>query len=211
VLGNHDLHLLMVAAGLRSEKRGDTLAPILAAADRDDLLDWLRAQPLVHRADGLLLVHGGLWPTWTPAEAERIGKQASAGVRSGAALAALAAGVPAAPWNGNLRGAARAAAALRLMTTLRMLDAGGAPLKYAGPPGAAPRGAIPWYDAPDRRSRDVTVLFGHWAAHDFLLRPGPGAIIALDSGCVWGRALTAVRLDDLSVFQEPAADGAAED
>jgi bis(5'-nucleosyl)-tetraphosphatase (symmetrical) len=233
VLGNHDIHLLMVAAGLRAEKPGDTLERLLRARDRDELLAWLRARPLVHRDGRFVLVHGGLWPSWSPAEAVRLSAQASRLVESGEALSALAQikGTP--PWrpakarlastrSAGTRSVARsgalspeqAATFIRLVTTLRLIDPrrGGHPVKYAGPPEAGPRGAMPWYAVPGRRSHHGVLVFGHWAAHGLTVRD---RLIALDSGCVWGRALSAVCVSDPAgsrrVVQEPARDGTAED
>lgn len=208
VLGNHDLHLLLVAAGQRETKKGDTLDDVLEARDRDELVAWLTGRPLVFREGRFLLVHGGLWPTWTADGALRLSDEASRALASGEALPDLARPRRAA-WDPSLTGVDRAVAAMRLMTTLRMLDQGGEPLKYNGPPDEAPDGAVAWYDAPGRRSRDVCVLFGHWAAHGFAYHYPDW--VALDSGCVWGNLLTALRLDDMAVFQEPAVDGAAED
>jgi bis(5'-nucleosyl)-tetraphosphatase (symmetrical) len=211
ILGNHDLHLLLAAAGLRPRKPRDTLDAILDARDRDDLLAWVRARPLVHRDGRYLLVLGGLWPTWSLDEAESLSHEVAAQLRGGRAfLEALAAGSGGlAAWDEKSKGVERARHAAALMTTLRMLDKHGEPLKFSGAPADAPRGAVPWYDAPRRRSRDATILFGHWAAHGFAdHRP---EWISLDSGCVWGRSLTAVRLGDGKAFHEPAADGASED
>jgi bis(5'-nucleosyl)-tetraphosphatase (symmetrical) len=211
ILGNHDLHLLLAAAGLRPRKPRDTLEPILEARDRDDLLAWVRERPLVHRDGPYLLVHGGLWPSWSADDAVVLSNEVATHLRGGRAfLDALAAGSGGlAAWDDKARGVERARHAAALMTTLRMLDKHGEPLKFSGAPADAPKGAIPWYDAPRRRSRDATILFGHWAAHGFAQRLPEW--IALDSGCVWGRLLTAVRLDDGKVFHEPAADGASED
>jgi bis(5'-nucleosyl)-tetraphosphatase (symmetrical) len=212
VLGNHDLHLLLAAEGLRPRKPRDTLEQVLEAPDRDDLLAWLRARPPVHHEPPYLLVHGGLWPTWTVADAVQLGHEIGWHLRSEKSgfLAALAAGMgQPTVWDEAATGVERARSAAAIMTTLRMLDKHGQPLKFSGSPAEAPRGAVPWYDAPGRRSADATVLFGHWAAHDAELHLPEW--IALDSGCVWGRSLTAVRLDDAVIFQEPAADGASED
>jgi bis(5'-nucleosyl)-tetraphosphatase (symmetrical) len=210
VMGNHDLHLLLRAAGLRERKKRDTIEDIVRAPDADELCAWVRARPLVHHEAPYLLVHGGLWPGWSVGDARRLSDEVAASLRKNdALLEALADGVRDVTWDERLTGTARVHAATVLMTTLRMLDRDGEPLHYSGPPDEAPKGAVPWFDAPRRRSADATVLFGHWAALGFVLRPP--RYIALDSGCVWGRALTAVRLDDLAVFQEPAADGASED
>jgi bis(5'-nucleosyl)-tetraphosphatase (symmetrical) len=210
VMGNHDLHLLLRAAGLRERKKRDTLDDVLAAPDRDELCAWLRARPLVFREAPYLMVHGGLWPAWSADDALELSGEVAASLRRGdALLEALAEPVKHLTWDDRFTGTARVHAAAVLMTTLRMLDKKGEPLHYSGPPDEAPKGALAWYDAPRRRSADVTVLFGHWAAHDLAVRAP--RFVALDSGCVWGRALSAVRLDDLAVFQEPAADGAHED
>ncbi len=216
VLGNHDVHLLLRAAGLRKKKPRDTLDDILAASDRDDLCGWVRQRPLVHWAPPYLMVHAGLWPTWTVDDAVRLSAEVSAelvrpggGEGRGRDILELLVAKAATTWDDHLTGAARACAATHLMTTLRMFDARGQPLDHNGPPSEAPRGAVPWFDAAHRRSKDTIMLFGHWAALGFVQRLPH--FIALDSGCVWGRELTAVRLDDLAVFREPAADGSSED
>jgi bis(5'-nucleosyl)-tetraphosphatase (symmetrical) len=213
ILGNHDLHLLLAAEGLRPRKPRDTLDEILEAKDRDDLLAWVRTRPLVHHEAPFLMVHGGLWPSWTVEETLTLAAEIAAELRAAprAFLAALAAGAGAglAAWDEAATGLERACRAAALMTTLRMLDKKGEPLKFNGAPSEAPKGAIAWYDAPRRKSREATVLFGHWAAHDAAVHLPEW--VALDSGCVWGRSLSALRLDDGQLFQEPARDGAHED
>jgi bis(5'-nucleosyl)-tetraphosphatase (symmetrical) len=211
VLGNHDLHLLLAAAGLRPRKPRDTLDPILEATDLDDLLAWVRSRPLVHHEAPFLMVHGGLWPTWSVDDALALSAEVTAALRAGRGLLeALAAGSGSlAAWDGKEKGVERARHAAALITTLRMLDKHGEPLKFSGAPAEAPKGAYAWYDAPKRRSRDATILFGHWAAHGYVSHLPEW--VSLDSGCVWGRALTALRLDDGKAFHEPARDGAHED
>ena len=215
VLGNHDLHLLARAAGLARAKRRDTLEEVLAAPDRDDLLDWLRRRPLLHREGGYLLVHAGLLPAWTPAEAERLAREVEEELRGDRAerlLRSLRAEPPR-PWRASLSGGARRRLALAVFTRLRTLREDGRLCDdFSGPPEEAPTGCRPWFELPDRRSAGETVIFGHWAALGLLLR---GGLAALDTGCAWGRELTALRLDDLddlddlkqgALFQEPAVE-----
>ena len=191
VLGNHELHLLAVAAGARKAKRGDTLAPILTAPDREALLDWVRDRPLAHHDRGWLLVHAGLLPAWdlpTTLERARHVERALRGP-DGAALLTKA-------------GPRKLRAALHALTRLRFVDADGEP-DYGpkGPPGSAP-GCAPWFDAPGRRwAGQARIVHGHWAALGLRVSP---EVVSLDTGCVWGRALTAFCLEDERVVQVPA-------
>lgn len=199
VLGNHDLHLLAVSAGLRRQKKKDTLAPILGAPDREELLEWLRGRPLLVRAQGAVMIHAGLLPEWTLDEAEAQASELSDELRGPG-------------WRGLLeRYFARQRAkspllrALEALTTLRTLDAEGRPLAgFKGPPAERPAGSEPWFSAPGRRWEGAErVFFGHWAALGF--HEAPGAV-GLDSGCVWGKALSAYRLEDDAHFCQPACD-----
>jgi bis(5'-nucleosyl)-tetraphosphatase (symmetrical) len=204
VLGNHDLHLLARAAGVAEVKRRDTLEAVLEAPDRDDLLLWLRNRPLVHREGEHLLVHAGLFPSWSPAGAERLAREVEERLRSDKASRLLAAidQKTAERWRDDLAGHDRALAALAGFARLRTLDAEARMCPdFSGPPQTAPRGCRPWFSVPDRRSAGVTVLFGHWAALGLRLESG---VAALDTGCAWGRELTALRLDDGRVFNEAA-------
>lgn len=208
VLGNHDLHLLGRAAGARDARKGDTLRPILEAPDRDALLDWLRAQPFLHLDDGWLLVHAGLLPSWDLAAARRAAvrlEDALAGPRWKLALAAWEGKVPLRWEEADPLGRPRLA--LAALTRLRCVDAKGRPaLGYSGPPPAGRGELRPWYAARPLLPGGVRWLFGHWAAHGFgAVRGG----FALDSGCIWGGALTALRLDDHRLFQVPPAPGDA--
>jgi bis(5'-nucleosyl)-tetraphosphatase (symmetrical) len=208
VLGNHDLHLLARAAGLVKERRRDTLEAILAARDRDDLLAWLRARPLLHQEGGHTLVHAGLLPEWTVEEAAALAREVEAelrGEKGERLLASLRDELPG-PWETALSGSARRRLALAVFTRLRTLVPGkGLCTDFSGPPHLAPTGCVAWFDVPARKSRGATtLLFGHWAALGLLQKDG---VIALDTGCVWGRTLTAMRLDDGELFQVPAAEG----
>lgn len=204
VLGNHDLHLLARALGVAAAKRRDTLEAVLAAPDRDDLLAWLRGRPLMHRQDGRVLTHAGLFPAWTVDQAEALAREVEARLRGAAAFRLLAAFGGKAPerWHAGLSGAARARVALAGFAKLRTLTAEGRMCAdFSGPPHEAPRGCLPWFEAPGRKSAGAQIVFGHWAAMGLRLAPG---VAALDTGCVWGRALTALRLDDGAIVQEPA-------
>jgi bis(5'-nucleosyl)-tetraphosphatase (symmetrical) len=209
VLGNHDLHLLALAAGVARPRRGDTLAEVLAAPDAGELLSWLRHRPLLHREGNRILVHAGLLPAWTLAAAERAAREAEAGLRGeqwGALLAALRHGsFPG--WSADLRLAERRRLALAAFSMLRTVAPDGRPcLDYSGPPHEAPAGCSPWWEPPSRRRRGSTVVFGHWAALGAHLLPQRG-VVALDSGCAWGGPLSAYRLEDGALFQEANQDG----
>ena len=209
VLGNHDLHLLSLARGLRTPGRGDTLDALLAAPDRDDLLDWLRARPFVLRVHGaapIHIVHAGLLPAWSADDALALGAECHAALVSADGDRLLSAlREPRPPrWSADLHGWTRLALAVSVLTRLRVCDTDGAPrLDFKGPPHEAPTGCRPWFDAPGRRSADDQLVFGHWAALGFHRRPG---LLGLDTGCVWGGQLTACRLEDRAVFHEPCAD-----
>jgi bis(5'-nucleosyl)-tetraphosphatase (symmetrical) len=206
VLGNHDLHLLARAAGVTIPKKRDTLEEVLEAPDRDDLLAWLRSRPLVHREGEVLLVHAGLFPEWTAAEAEELAREVEARLRGEKApkLLATVDQKMAEKWKDGLSGSERARAALAGFAKLRTLEADGRMCsEFSGPPALAPKGCRPWFAVPERRSAGSTVIFGHWAALG--LKVGKG-IAAIDTGCAWGRELTALRLDDWRLFQEPVAE-----
>ena len=204
VLGNHDLHLLAVAHGIRPPHPSDTLDAILAAPDRAELIDWLRRRPLAIEADGHLLVHAGVLPQWSKAQALALAGEVEARLR-GADLAGFLGGMygnaPAA-WDEALEGAARLRVVVNAMTRLRFCDAAGVMDFKMKESGTAPEGSglMPWFEVPGRRSESDTVAFGHWSALGLLLRPN---LIGLDSGCVWGGQLTAVRLHDRALLQVP--------
>jgi bis(5'-nucleosyl)-tetraphosphatase (symmetrical) len=204
VLGNHDLHLLALAAGLSETKRRDTLEPVLEARDRDDLLLWLRHRPLVHCEGETLLVHAGLFPSWTPAGAARLAREVEERLRGakGSKLLAAIDQKTAERWSDDLTGHERARAALAGFARLRTLDDQGRMCPdFSGPPQEAPKGCRPWYTVPGRKSAGATAIFGHWAALGLHVEDG---VAALDTGAAWGCELTALRLDDWRIFQERA-------
>jgi bis(5'-nucleosyl)-tetraphosphatase (symmetrical) len=204
VLGNHDLHLLIVAAGHRAAHARDTLSAILEAPDREELLDWLRRRPLVVREGGLLLVHAGLLPSWTPAAAVALSREVETVLASpgyDAFLACLYGDEPA-RWDNGLAGPDRLRVIVNTCTRLRFCSADDAmEFQEKRGPEHAPAGFAPWFAHPERKSAAVTVLCGHWSTLDLMFAPN---VLMLDSGCLWGGTLSAVRLDDGRLFQVPS-------
>jgi len=201
VLGNHDLHLLAAAHRVRRPGRGDTLDAVLGAPDRDALLDWLRARPLAHLEDGRLLVHAGVFPSWTAEQAVGLADEVSRVLRGAHWVDFLRAMYGDAPdrWDDGLSGDDRLRAIVNALTRMRFVDASGR-MDFAVKEGAhaAPPGLLPWFDAPGRRTADVVVVCGHWSTLGLVQRPD---LVALDTGCVWGGALTAVQLADRRTWQ----------
>jgi bis(5'-nucleosyl)-tetraphosphatase (symmetrical) len=208
VLGNHDLHLLACAAGVRARRPRDTFDDVLVAPDRDELLDWLRGRPLAHREGRFLLVHAGVPPGWRFADVMERGAELERLLRRkrwSRTLKAIYDRAAPRVWRETFSRSDRARAISGGLTRLRMCDRQGRPVwSYSGPPEEAPPETRPWYfwRAADG-GPDETVLFGHWAALGRRLLPGAWG---LDSACSWGATLTAVRLEDGEVFEEPCAD-----
>lgn len=205
VLGNHDLHLLVAASGYTKRYPGDTIDEILAAPDREALLHWVRQQKLMHadKDKGYAMVHAGLLPQWNIDKALALAAEAEAvlrGERHNDFLRPLYGNQPSA-WRDDLTGDDRQRVIVNAMTRMRLCTAAGDMEfnhKLAPVAGAMPDGYMPWYDVPGRASADTTILFGHWASLGVLLRAD---VIGLDSGCVWGRKLSALRLEDRRTFQ----------
>ena len=202
VLGNHDLHLLAVANGIRPEHASDTLGEILDAPDRDELITWLRQRPLALQQQGHVLVHAGLLPQWSATQALSLSDEVSTMLRSDGWVAFLRSmyGNEPAAWRDDLQGTDRLRCIVNAMTRLRFCTPDGVmdfKMKESGsaPPGS---GLLPWFDVPGRRSAGDTVVFGHWTALGLQLRPHR---IGLDSGSVWGGKLSAVCLEDRSLLQ----------
>ncbi|HTU64569.1 MAG TPA: symmetrical bis(5'-nucleosyl)-tetraphosphatase [Steroidobacteraceae bacterium] len=197
VLGNHDLHLLALAYGnRRKQKDGDTLDDILGAPDRDQLLEWLLGRPLAvyDEPRGDFLVHAGIAPAWTPRQAAKLAREVEAVLREDArTLFDGMYGNKPNKWDANLRGMDRLRFVINVFTRMRYVSLDGTvDLKQKGKPGEQAEGFVPWFDAPERASRDVRVVCGHWSTLGFKRRQD---LIALDTGCVWGGSLTAVNLD----------------
>jgi bis(5'-nucleosyl)-tetraphosphatase (symmetrical) len=208
VLGNHDLHLLARAAGAAGEKKRDTLDDVLHAPDMIELVDWLRHRPLLHVDEGRVLVHAGLHPRWTVAQAREHAADVERELRAPtwrAFLAQTSSSKHRAPrWNERLGGGDRWRAILAYLVRARMLDGDGRVVDdYNGAPLGAPAGTLPWFAVADAAWRTHMIVFGHWAALGLDLGKHH---IALDTGCVWGKSLTAYRLDDRMVFQVKAVE-----
>lgn len=202
VLGNHDLYLLMVAEG-KVSKRGkdDTLQPILDAPDREELLAWLRTLPLCHVEHGHCLVHAGLLPQWTVTQARGLAAEVEAELQGPGYRNFLGSlwGSKPASWNGKLKGSERLRVIVNAMTRMRFCSpAGEMNFEAKGKVENAPKGCIPWFDIPGRKSADQVLVTGHWSALGLRLMPN---LLTLDSGCLWGGHLSAVRLEDRQVFQ----------
>lgn len=211
VLGNHDLHLLMQAAGYGKTNKEDTLAGILAAPDRDELLAWLRAQPLFHVEDGWGMVHAGLLPAWDVAQAQALSDEVHAALDTPDYVDFLTHmwGSEPAAWRDDLAGWDRLRVVVNAMTRMRFVWPDGRMEFRApgakGPPERGPAGCLPWFDVPGRRSADHAIVCGHWSALGFRKTEN---LVALDSGCLWGGSLTAMRLEDRRVFQMPCGQSA---
>lgn len=201
VLGNHDLHLLMVAAGMAKNHSSDTLQSILTAPDRDELLDWLRQQKLFHVENQFAMVHAGLLPGWSIAQAQQLANEVETALRhdSGRELLAHMYGNEPNYWQESWRGYARLRVVINAMTRMRVCTPDGCMnFAFKGELQTLPTGYVPWFDHPQRASRDHIVVCGHWSALGLHIT---GNLIALDTGCVWGKQLTAIRLEDRKVFQ----------
>jgi bis(5'-nucleosyl)-tetraphosphatase (symmetrical) len=201
VLGNHDLHLLAVAEGVAEPHRTDTLDEILSAPDRDELLHWLRNQRLLYAQDGYVLVHAGLLPQWSVAQAESLAREAEAALRGDDHATFLARMYGNAPhhWEDDLPGYKRLRVIVNAFTRMRICTKEGEmEFKFKSEVENIPAGYLPWFEVPGRASRDATVIFGHWSALGLKLTPN---VIALDTGCLWGGPMTAIRLADRKLYQ----------
>ena len=206
VLGNHDLHLLGVASGAVTSRGKDTLNEVLAAPDRRELLTWLGSRPLLHAENGWTMVHAGLPPEWSVGDAAlRAGEvqDALAGPAVATFLGKLREPGPEV-WDDSLTGLPRLRYIVGALTRLRTCRPDGRLcLDYKSGPKQAPKGCIPWFDIPARKSAGSPIICGHWAALGLHLTDD---VLALDSGCVWGGSLTALRLEDRKVYTEKLAD-----
>ena len=194
LLGNHDLHALAVAKGVRRASRMDTLDALLQADDRDALLCWLRQQALALQAHGVLMVHAGVLPSWSAQDTLARAEEVQQVLRSPDWLDFVQQmyGNEPARWHDDLQGVARSRVIVNALTRLRFCSADGT-MEFDTKEGAdaAPAGFMPWFDVPGRRTAGDVVAFGHWSTLGWLDRSD---VLALDSGCVWGGCLTALRL-----------------
>ncbi len=210
VLGNHDLYLLMVAeGGAKFRAKDDTLQAIFDAPDGAELLDWLRHQPLCHSEGNFCLVHAGLLPQWTAEKARALAREVEAaltGPQYREFILNLWGSEPAS-WSDSLTGWARLRVIVNAMTRMRFCTPQGVmEFHTKGELVDAPKGHLPWFDVPGRKSSDSVLVTGHWSALGLKISPN---LLALDSGCLWGGHLTALRLEDRQVFQVECSAGEA--
>lgn len=203
VLGNHDLHLLCVAEGFARNHDGDTLNAILAAPDCEELLNWLRGCPMMHVEQGHALVHAGLLPQWTVSQAVALAAEVESALRSPDYrdfLKGMYGNWPL-QWSETLAGTDRLRLITNALTRLRICTADGVmEFTHKGEPTNLPEGFMPWFMVPGRRSVGESIICGHWSALGLHL---DSDVFALDTGCLWGGKLTAVRLEDRALFQVP--------
>lgn len=202
VLGNHDLYLLMVAeGGAKFRAKDDTLQAIFDAPDCGELLDWLRQQPLCHTEGNYCMVHAGLLPQWTATQARALSREVEAALQGQDYRQFLKNlwGSEPAGWSESLSGWPRLRVIVNAMTRMRFCTPEGImEFKAKGKLSNTPAGHIPWFDAPNPQYADSVLVTGHWSALGLKVLPH---FLALDSGCLWGGHLTAVRLEDRAVFQ----------
>jgi bis(5'-nucleosyl)-tetraphosphatase (symmetrical) len=195
LLGNHDLSLLATAQGVRKPQKGDTTHDILEAPDREDWLDWLRHRRMAVFEQGWLMVHAGVAPQWDVAQTLLLAAEVETMLKSDALgeFLPLMYGDQPGRWSDALEGAPRLRLIVNVLTRTRLMTADGT-LDLLSKEGVehAPAGLFPWFDLPTRRTTNTPIAFGHWASLGLVDRPG---LLALDTGCVWGRQLSAARID----------------
>ena len=204
VLGNHDLHLLAVSEGHQKfQHDSDTLKPILQADDRDELLCWLRHQPLLHHDAtlNLSMIHAGLPPQWDLAQAQTAAAEVESVLRGEDYLDFfnhMYGNLPEV-WDEKHQGHDRLRFIVNCFTRLRFCTTKGKlALSAKGAPGTQPQGLLPWFQIPERASRDASIIFGHWSTLGLHLNDN---VVSLDTGCLWGGELTALRLEDRELFR----------
>ena len=199
VLGNHDLHLLAMEAGYRTPKKADTFQDILDAEDADELLTWLRYRPMIHhdKTLGYTLLHAGLVPQWNLDLALSCAKELETVLRGpdhNDFFKEMYGNEPAV-WSDSLAGHERLRFIVNSLTRMRFCDENGRiDMKETGPPGSQPVPYLPWFSISKRRSRDMKIICGHWSTLSYYAANG---VFALDTGCVWGSGLTALKLDTI--------------
>jgi bis(5'-nucleosyl)-tetraphosphatase (symmetrical) len=200
VLGNHDLHLVSQHEGFERTRGDDTFEPVLRAADRKNLVDWLRTRPMMHVEGGYAMVHAGLLPQWSIHEALALGKEVERALQGADYRKFLKNMYGSKPdqWSDSLAGWDRLRVIVNAMTRLRFCTAEGR-MEFKAKGRSAPRGYAPWFEF---RKDPETVVCGHWSALGLRLTE---KLAAIDSGCVWGGRLTALRLQDRALFEVPCA------
>ena len=204
VLGNHDLHLLAVANGHADRKKDDTLAPVLEADDRDELLQWLRSRPLMHHDEirNISLIHAGLAPQWSLQDAVQCAREVESELQSDNYNEFLARMYGNQPdrWATDLKRWERLRFSVNCFTRLRYVNGNGRlKLKTKGASGSQAEGCVPWFQAPKRKTSKEKLVFGHWSTLGFY---DADNVIGIDGGCIWGGQLTAVNIDSVISARE---------
>jgi len=196
VLGNHDLHLLAASCAPKIAHKKDSLLQILEAPDRDELIDWLRHRPLFHFNDNFCLVHAGLPPQWDFKKTQKmalLAEQALRGPNYQTFLKQMYGNKPNI-WSPNLKGGERLRFIVNCFTRMRYCDVDGRlDFIHSGPPGSQPKSLVPWFEVPKRKNAGMRVIFGHWSSLGYY--EGSNCY-AIDTGCLWGGQLTAIRLGE---------------
>jgi bis(5'-nucleosyl)-tetraphosphatase (symmetrical) len=201
ILGNHDLHLLCVAEGYQKAHASDTFDGIFNAPDKGELLTWLRWRPMIYHDQGVTMVHAGILPQWSITEALSLGAEVETALRGEDYLEFLIHmyGNKPAKWSDELVGMERLRVITNAMTRLRLIDKEGKmDFSFKGKIQEKPKDLYAWYDFPNRKTKKDTIIFGHWSALGLHMESN---ILALDTGCLWGGCLTALRLEDRKLFQ----------
>ena len=202
ILGNHEMHLLASAAGAGKVNRRDTIEEILNAPDADDLVDWVRHQHLLLQWRQFTFVHAALDPAWSVKEAVKLAHEVQSELRSKQWKTYLKEMYGKDLWDKSLTGSARMRAILNGFTRIRFVDKKGIPdYKVKDAPGINPPHLMPWFECPARKNNKNTIVFGHWSTLGFVNTP---YAIALDTGCVWGGALSALILPERRLIQVKA-------
>ena len=201
VLGNHDIHLLALWSQITQPGRKDTLQPILSAPDVEELLNWLRFRPLLHAENGFVMIHAGILPSWSITQATALAREVEEALQRDNFQEVL----PAIYFRKSVKHSAKMSTTERLgltanvLTRLRVCTKEGIPeFSFKGPPTEAPPGYFPWFQIPNRATRNENIIFGHWSALGIVKEKH---IVALDGGCVWGRKLVTMRLEDRQFFR----------
>jgi bis(5'-nucleosyl)-tetraphosphatase (symmetrical) len=196
VLGNHDLHLLAASCAPKIAHKKDSLLPILEAPDRDELIDWLRHRPLFHFNEDFCLIHAGLPPQWDFKKTQKmalLAEQALRGPKYQTFLKQMYGNKPNI-WSPSLKGVEKLRFIINCFTRMRYCDINGRlDFVNSGPLGSQPKSLMPWFEVPKRKSADMRIIFGHWSALGYY--EGPNCF-AIDTGCLWGGQLTALRLGE---------------
>ncbi|HEY8034109.1 MAG TPA: symmetrical bis(5'-nucleosyl)-tetraphosphatase [Methylobacter sp.] len=196
VLGNHDLHLLVASCAPKIANKKDTLLPVLEAPDRDELIHWLRHRPLFHFNDEFCLVHAGLPPQWDFKKTQKMALLAEKALKAPDYQVFLKQMYGNKPnlWSSGLKGVERLRFIINCFTRMRYCEVNGRlDFIHSGPPGSQPENLVPWFEAPKRKNADMRIIFGHWSALGYY--EGPNCY-AIDTGCLWGGQLTALKLDE---------------